>query len=84
MEKGQMIVNYENQAFDDLDINPYEVVIAVSKTARDINDKAQKFLSHDMEINAIGMALERLKGKTVRFVYKNDGEKGCDAPSEES
>lgn len=83
MEKGQKIVNYENQAFDDLDINPYEVVIAVSKAARDINDKAQKYLSHDQEINAIGMALERLKDKSVKFVYRNEADKGGETPHEE-
>lgn len=71
MEKGQKIVEYEKQSFDNLDVNPYEVVIAVSKMARDINDKAQKYLSRDQEINAIGMALERLK-KDVKFVYDNE------------
>ncbi len=83
MEKGQKVVDYENQAFDNLDINPYEVVIAVSKAARDINDKAQKYLSHDQEINAIGMALERLKAKTVKFVYKDEPEKDGETPREE-
>lgn len=79
-----MNVNYENQAFDDLEINPYEVVIAVSKAARDINDKAQKYLSHDQEINAIGMALARLKTKDVKFVYTNATENGGDVPREDS
>ena len=84
MEKAQRVVNYENQAFDGLGINPYEVVIAVSKAARDINDKAQKYLSHDQEINAVGMALERLKKSEVKFVYTDDWEDGGESSPEES
>jgi DNA-directed RNA polymerase subunit K/omega len=73
MEKVNKIVDFENQAFDDLGINPYEIVIAVSRMARDINDKARKYLPPEQDVNAISVALKRL-GKDVRFTYDSEQE----------
>lgn len=71
MEKGQRGVDFENQMFDDLDINPYEIVIAVSKMARDINEKARKFLPPEQDVDAIALALKRI-GKDAKFTYGSD------------
>jgi hypothetical protein len=69
MEKSQNTFNYDKLEFDDLGVNPYEVVIAVSKMARDINDKAQKYLSHDCDIHPIDVAMKRLHSKQRQFKY---------------
>jgi DNA-directed RNA polymerase subunit K/omega len=76
MEKGTDKVNFEKQAFEKMNVNPYEVVIAVSKSARDINDKAQKYLSHDCEINPVRMAMKRLNNSQVQFQYVEPSGKG--------
>ncbi len=73
MEKDQNIVDFENQVFDDLDVNPYEIVIAVSKMARDINDKARKYIPPDQDVNPVEIALNRLSRQTV-FKYNSEVE----------
>jgi DNA-directed RNA polymerase subunit K/omega len=71
MEKQQMTVDFEKQSFDNLGVNPYEIVVALSKTAREINDKAQKYLNPGVEINPVTMALRRLNSG-ARFTYDTD------------
>ncbi len=70
MDKLAATVNYEKQMFDQLDINPYEIVIAVSRSAREINDKAYKFLGPGVEVNPVTVALNRL-AKAPEFTYEN-------------
>lgn len=70
MEKPQMTVDFEKQNFDDLDINPYEIVIAISKMAREINVKAEKFLNPSQEVNPVILALKRFGGNPD-FTYEN-------------
>ena len=69
MEKGQTTVNYDKLDFDNLGVNPYEVVIAVSRMARDINDKAQKYLSHDCDVHPVSVAMKRIQSRRVHFKY---------------
>ena len=70
MDKLAATVNYEKQMFDQLGVNPYEIVIAVSRSAREINDKAYKFLGPGVEVNPVTVALNRL-GKSPDFTYEN-------------
>ncbi len=81
MEKTQKVVDFENQMFDELAINPYEIVIAVSKMAREINDKARKYLPPECDINATAIALNRI-AKETKFSYGSEGEEVT--PPEES
>ena len=76
MNVKQPKINYEKQDFDNLGINPYEVVIALARKAREINDKALKYLGAEDEINPINIALEKLNNKNIKFVYGNDEKKG--------
>jgi hypothetical protein len=71
MEKPQMTVDYEKQSFDKVEVNPYEIVIGVSKMARDINDRAHKYLNPSVEINPVSMALIRLDRNAV-FRYETE------------
>lgn len=75
MEKGQTTVNYDKQDFDNLGVNPYEVVIAVSKMSRDINNKVQKYLGHNCEVYPVRVAMNRLQSGQVQFKYKDETEK---------
>jgi len=77
----ERVVDFENQAFDELGINPYEIVITVSKMARDINDKARKYLPPEQDVNAISLALRRLE-KASTFIY--DDERGETPSPDES
>lgn len=69
----ERMVDFEKQSFDGLGANPYEVVIAVSKMARDINDKARKYLPPEQEINPLDHALRRLT-PAAGFFYETTGE----------
>jgi len=81
MEKQRTTVNFEKQVFDDLDVNLYEIVIAVSRMAREINDKAHKFLNPSQEVNPVTLALRRLDNG-AGFSYEN-GDGAAEAPSGE-
>jgi DNA-directed RNA polymerase subunit K/omega len=69
MENEKNTPSNDKQVFDDLGVNPYEVVIAVSRMAREINDKAQKYLSHDCDIHPIAVAMKRIQSRKVHFKY---------------
>ena len=64
--------SFEKQPFDSLDVNPYEIVVAVAKKARELNDKAQKFLGPEYDVHPINIALKKLEGKNIRFVYNDE------------
>jgi hypothetical protein len=71
MEKASMTDEFGKQVFDNLGINPYEVVISVSKMARDVNDKSRKYLNPCEEINPVQVALHRLS-RGVEFTYEGE------------
>ncbi len=72
MNPKQIETDYENQSFEDFDVNPYEIVIAVSKMARQINFKAMKYLGPESEIKPINMALRKLESEDVAFAYNEE------------
>ncbi|MBN1291109.1 MAG: DNA-directed RNA polymerase subunit omega [Candidatus Latescibacteria bacterium] len=65
-------IDYEKQMFDELGVNPYELVVALAKSARAINDKAQKYLGPEFEVRSVNMALKRLSKGNVKFSYENE------------
>ena len=71
MEKFQSLIDFEHQAFESLPLNPYEIVIALSKNAREINDKAQKYLGPGVQVNPVTLSLNRIH-RQATFVYDND------------
>jgi DNA-directed RNA polymerase subunit K/omega len=70
--------SFEKQPFDSLNVNPYEIVVAVAKKARELNDKAQKFLGPEYDVHPINLALKKLEGNKIQFVYSE--EKGHTEP----
>ncbi len=83
MDRKNMVADFENQSFENLDVNPYEVVIAVSKKAREINSKALKYLGPEVEIKPISIALNKLKNEEVSFEYSESRETSFDAAEPE-
>ena len=74
--------SFEKQPFDDLKVNPYEIVVAVAKKAREINEKAQKFLGQEYDVHPINLALKKLEGKKIRFVYNDEKSPAGEPPAQ--
>ena len=60
---------FGEKGFDNLPVNPYELVIAASKKAREINNKVQKYLSPEIKVKPMSMTMKKLLDKDVRFEY---------------
>ena len=73
--------SFEKQPFDSLDVNPYEIVVAVAKKARELNDKAQKFLGPEYDVHPINLVLKKLEGKNIRFVYNDENPPAGESPA---
>ncbi len=65
-------IDYEKQDFESLGINSYEIVVAASKTAREVNIKALKFLGPEYEIRPANVALIKMSKDDVKFVYDKE------------
>ncbi|MFC1693033.1 hypothetical protein ACFL1R_05975 [Candidatus Latescibacterota bacterium] len=72
MDEKDMRINYENQVFDELDANSYEIVIAISKMARELNNKSLKYLGPDTTIKPINLAIKETEGDKIEFVYEDE------------
>lgn len=73
--------SFEKQPFDSLPVNPYEIVVAVAKKARELNDKAQKFLGPEYDVHPINLALKKLEGKKIQFVYNDENPSAGESPA---
>jgi hypothetical protein len=63
-------IDYENQNLDDLDANPYEVVVAISKVARDINRKIQKTAGPNASFFPLNLAYKKLDNENITFDHE--------------
>lgn len=69
------MIDFENQNFDFLDANPYEIVVATSKLARKINIKLKNSSDADQSLRPASLALERILDDDVEIYYEqNDNE----------
>ena len=75
-------IDFEKQSFDHLDVNPYEIVVAVAKTAREINARAQKFLGPEYELRPSNMALKKLDNDNITFDYDDENDPEVRSPDE--
>jgi len=66
---------FGEEGFDTLPINPYELVIAASKKAREINNKVQKYLSPEIKVKPMSMTMKKLLDKEARFEYVEEKKK---------
>lgn len=67
-------VDYSKYSFEDMHFNPYEVCIAVSKYAREVNDKARKMLGTGSDIYPRNLAIKKLLTNSFDLVYEQEGQ----------
>jgi len=75
--KFKVKIDYERQSFDDIDANPYEIAVATSKYAREVNDRARKYFGSDIDIQPRNLAMKKLANENMEIVYvekKNEAE----------
>lgn len=60
---------FGEEGFDNLPVNPYELVIAASKKAREINNKVQKYISPEIKIKPMSITMKKLLDKDIQFEY---------------
>jgi len=72
-----IIIDYERQLFDKINANPYEIAVAASKYAREINERARKYFGSDVDIQPRNLAMKKLENENMEIVYvegKNEPE----------
>ena len=74
MDIRQDEIDYEQLSIESYNVNPYELVLAVSKEARKINHKAQKYLGPEVGIKPVNLALKKLEVADISFEYLTDDE----------
>ncbi len=74
MDIRQDEIDYEKLSIESYDVNPYELVIALSKEARKINHKAQKFHGPEIGIKPVNLALKKLDADETSIDYQTDDE----------
>ena len=74
MDTKRADIDYSKYSFNSHEVNPYELVIALSKTARAINKKAQKYMGPDIDIRPVNIALKKLESSEAKFIYKTEEE----------
>jgi hypothetical protein len=77
--KLKVSIDFERKSLEDTQFNPYEVVVASSKYARELNDRARKFFGPAVEIQPRNIAIKSvLNGKSVVVRDKNSSDDGTD------
>ena len=66
------MINFEDQNFDNLEANPYEIVVATSKLARKMNIKLKNNPDEDESLKPTTLALERIQDDDVEIYYERD------------
>lgn len=68
-DKFRVEIDYEKQSFEDLNGNLYEISVATSRYAREINDKMRKFFGSEINVQPRNLAMKKLQNKEVKFIY---------------
>ena len=82
--KLKVKIDYERQSFDDIDANSYEIAVATSKYAREVNDRARKYFGSDVDIQPRNLAMKKLENENMEIVYIEEKNKAKieESPSE--
>ena len=71
-EKLKTTLDIESQSFEVDRANPYEIAVATAKFAREINDRARKYLGSDVDIYPRSLALKKFEDEQTSIVYDVD------------
>ena len=81
-EKLNTVVNYENQSFENIDGNPYELAVAIAKYAREVNDKIRKNFGSEISSQPRNLAMKKLENGNIEIIYEeNDKENSKEPPT---
>ena len=75
LDKIKVEIDYENQPFENMKINPYEIVIAAAKYAREVNEKFRKYFGSDCDVQPRNIAVKKLESDSLHLIYENEEEK---------
>ena len=84
LNKLKVNIDYEQQSFDKINANPYEIAVAASKYAREVNDRARKYFGSDVDIQPRNLAMKKLENENMEIVYIEEKNKAEieESPSE--
>jgi len=71
-EKRKDNIEPEYLPIEDIDVNPYELVNATSKYARQLNERMRKFYGLDTDIQPRKLAMKKVGEGNLKFVYDED------------
>ena len=71
-EKLKTTLDVESQSFEVERANPYEIAVATAKYAREINERARKYLGSDVDIYPRSLALQKFDDEQTSIVYDAD------------
>ena len=82
--KLKVKIDYEQQSFDNINANDYEIAVAASKYAREVNDRARKYFGSDVDIQPRNLAMKKLENENMEIVYIEEKNKAEieESPSE--
>ena len=69
LNKLKVKIDYEKQLIDKLEANPYEVAVATSKYAREVNEKARKYFGSDVDILPRNLAMKKIESGKFKVIY---------------
>ena len=71
-DKLKTTLDVENQSFEVEGANPYEIAVATAKYAREINERARKYLGSDVNIYPRSLALQKFEDEQTTVVYASE------------
>ncbi|MFC1538207.1 hypothetical protein ACFL6H_02190 [Candidatus Latescibacterota bacterium] len=75
LNKLKVKIDYEKQLIDKLKSNPYEISVAISKYAREVNEKARKYFGSNVDIMPRNLAMKKIEGEKFKIVYPENEHK---------
>jgi hypothetical protein len=69
-EKFDTDVEYDKVIYEEMDVNPYEVVIGLAKKSREVNERALKFFGTEVEFRPKNVAMKKMLKKGAKFTYE--------------
>jgi len=83
-DKFKATIDYEKQQFENLKGNSYEIAVAASKYAREINNRIRKYFGPEVEAQARNIAMKKLEETSTKIIYVTGENSDNKAPSDEA
>ena len=83
-EKLKAEIDYEKQSFENMKANPYEIAVAASKYAREINDRVRKHFGSEIDVKPRNLAMKKLEDGNIEFTYDKEEKEEKEISSDEA